>query len=469
MKHKNNLLIVAIFVIISASFCGSKIVKAVGDYTDKEMTLTEMTNMEGKVYSDHYIDNILEINNTLTDNRHGDQAYKFTLKEDGFVSLHLSSNGMQKVTTRNGKTTSTDATITATIYRDKGYKYPVAPPIKATGRVPGESPNRIALDMGTYYVGIHSTEYYSDNNTAINQVFGKAELIVYYQPVSNNEVFRPSSQGKENELKMETEFKGFLTATNPKDYYKFKLNDKALVKFNCMYGSTNPMKFTLYSSEREELLSKLINGKDVWYNVEKFLEPGTYYCTLETTTTNTIDGGVTRLLFNQTIYPLVLKQKNSTTNSYVTVDTIDNPAEIRFVLGKLTNSELTSPKWTKGKVITDTRQFGVNKVGDYTVRVTDEYGNMFMQSIRVTSCDNKAPKKPTVKSYKAGDFTIKGTAEKNALVTVTVNGRAFTCNANSKGNYSCSLPFVLRTNDKIEVTAQDISGNVSSKAEVAVK
>jgi hypothetical protein len=107
--------------------------------------------------------------------------------------------------------------------------------------------------------------------------------------------------------------------------------------------------------------------------------------------------------------------------------------------------------------------------GYYTVRVTDEYGNMFMQSIRVNNCDKKAPEKPVIKSYVAETFVVSGTAEKNSLITVYVNGRPLTCTASSKGNYKLTLKTKLLKEDIIEVTAQDISGNISEKAEVIVK
>jgi len=235
-----------------------------------------------------------------------------------------------------------------------------------------------------------------------------------------------------------------------------------------MYGSTKTAKFVLYSAEREELLTKIVAGNSIWYNVEKYLEPGIYYCSLETITP--YDGGQTNLLITQTVYPLKLTQKNEKVNSYITVTTIDAPKEIRYVKGKLTNSELISNKWNSGKVITDVLQFGVNMTGYYTVRVTDEYGNMFMQSINVATCDKKVPNKPIIKTYKAGTFVVSGTAEKSTTVTVTVNGRAYTCTASSKkGYYKCTLPYLLVKDNSIEVNVQDMSGNVSEKAIVSVK
>jgi plasmid maintenance system killer protein len=360
--------------------------------------------------------------------------------------------------------------VTATVYRDQKMLYGVVPTISSQGAKIGESAKGIALDMGTYYIAIKTDPYSlvsSADATTTTFVRGKSEFIIYYQRVDSDELFRPSSVNKENPLTFETVFKSLLTVPNPKDYYQFELTDKALIKINFMYASTKNAKFTLYGPDREELLTKTFTGNNVWYNIEKYLEPGVYYCSLETLTAN--DGGQASILINQTVYPLILSQENQTTNSYITVSTIDQPIEIRWVKGKLTNSELNSSKWKSGKVITDTKVFGINMTGYYTVRVTDEYGNMFMQSIRVTNCDKKAPAKPVIKTYTAGTLDVSGTAEKNSLVTVYVNGKAFTCTASSKGNFKLTLKAKLMKEDIIEVSAQDISGNISERAEVIVK
>ena len=294
-------------------------------------------------------------------------------------------------------------------------------------------------------------------------------FVIYYQELINNEIYRPSKVGTENQISVDTEFAGLLTTTNPKDYYKIELTDKALVKLNVMYGSKNSAKFVLYSTEREELVTKTILGNSVWYNVEKYLEPGTYYCSLETLTP--YDGGETNILITQTVYPLKLTKVNDTVNSYIKIETIDDPKEIRYVSGKLTNSELTSTKWNNAKIVTEGLKFGVNKIGYYTVRVTDQYGNMFMQSIKVTSCDKKAPNKPTIKSYIAGSYVVSGIAEKKATVTVTLNGvQIYTCIASSsKGNYKCTLPSILVKGIKVEVYVTDGAGNISEKVRVIVK
>jgi len=449
----------------------SSTVKAAGDYTNPELILTTVEDIE--VFYDDYKVNDVLIDTNLTKNQDGRHIYKITLKQDGYVSLLLSAYGVKKTVEKWAPTysvTSSDARLTATVYRDSMLFYPVGQTVVATGDINGVSIDKIALDQGTYYIAIVADKYVGATNgsPSVTYVKGTAKLIVYYQQVLNNEIYRPSNVGKENLVSIDREFISLLTVTNPKDYYIFEITDKALVKVNMMYGSTKTAKFVLYSAEREELLTKIVAGNSIWYNVEKYLEPGIYYCSLETITP--YDGGQTNLLITQTVYPLKLTQKNEKVNSYITVTTIDAPKEIRYVKGKLTNSELISNKWNSGKVITDVLQFGVNMTGYYTVRVTDEYGNMFMQSINVATCDKKVPNKPIIKTYKAGTFVVSGTAEKSTTVTVTVNGRAYTCTASSKkGYYKCTLPYLLVKDNSIEVNVQDMSGNVSEKAIVSVK
>lgn len=471
MKRTICMLVFAALLIAFGIGGNSTKVSAGGDFTKTELNKTIVEDIT--VATNDYIINKLDINTTWPDNKDGYQIYKFSIEDDGYVKLLLACRNVDKITERYGKTTShskTDSSMSATIYRDAGLLYPIGTTISAKADTKGEFLQPIALDKGTYYIAIKTDKYSaseSNGTTTTTYVLGKAELIVYYQKVVDYETYRPSIAGKENDLKMEAEFLGFLTATNPKDYYKFDITDKAMVKFNFMYNSKNKAKFTLYSTDREVLLTQTVDGGNVWYNVEKYLEPGSYYCSLETTTVN--DGGETRLLLNQTVYALNLTKVNETVNTYVTVETIDDPVDVRYVLGKLTNSELKSAKWNKGKVITDSLQFGVNKTGYYTVRVTDQYGNMFMQSIKIEECDKKPPKKPTIKTYKADTFVVSGTAESNSFVTVWVNGKAYTCTANSKGAFNCTLPTKLVKGSFIEVSAQDISGNISEKAEAEVK
>ncbi len=474
MKKLGGIFLFAVLIWAAGATGDPKTAHAAIDRTDTVVTLTEVTDID--VYSNYNVNEVSIDTMSSTNGSDGTVIYKFNLPEDGFIKLGINAIDLKKTILKLGSTNSTEtvpASLTATVYRDPKLMYAVVPTltwkISPSGSTITES-SKIALDVGTYYV-VFKTDPYSvvssSKQTTTTYVKGKAGFILYYQRVESDEMYRPSSVGLENKVGFDTVYKSFLTVPNPKDYYSFVLEDKALVKINFMYASTKSFKFTLYGVDREELVTKVFTGNNVWYNIEKYLEPGKYYCSLETTVLN--DGGKASLQINQTVYPLILSQKNQKTNSYIAVSTIDQPVEIRWVKGKLTNSELNSSKWKSGKIITDSKMFGVNMTGDYTVRVTDEYGNMFMQSIRVTNCDTKAPSKPIIKTYAADTLVVTGTAEKNSLVTVSVNGVLNTCTASSKGNFNCTLKRKLMKGDIIEVSAQDISGNISTKAEVIVK
>lgn len=458
---KKKLIIFCIILFLSGGIAGSGIkIKAAGDYTNVNLNITMVDDID--VYNDYNLNNI-PIDNTLTNNQDGGQIYKVTLDQDGFIKMLISARKVRKTV----KGIISDASVAVMVYRDDKCLYPVTPKISSTGLIKGETAQKIALDKGTYYIGFLTDKCISGDGKMITTVQGNAEFILYYQKVNSSETYRPSNVGKENQLTFDNEFVGILTTTNPKDYYKFELTEKALIKLNLLYGSSKNAKFILYSKEREALVTKSFAGNSVWYNFEKYLDPGIYYCSLEIVTAN--DGGQYNLLLTKTDYPLKLTQKNETVNSYVDVSTIDDPKEIRSVKGNLTNSELTSSKWLAGKIITKELRFGVNETGFYTVRVTDEYGNMFMQSIKVTACDKIAPGKPTITRYKAGTLIISGKAEKNSTVTITINGRVYTCTSSSKGNYKYDMIGALRSRDKIEVYATDISGNNSTKAIAIVK
>ena len=49
-----------------------------------------------------------------------------------------------------------------------------------------------------------------------------AVFVIYYQETIDNEIYRPSKVGTENQISVDTEFAGLLTTTNPKDYYKIE-------------------------------------------------------------------------------------------------------------------------------------------------------------------------------------------------------------------------------------------------------
>lgn len=447
---------------------GRDVTIASAQTTIEELKITKVSDIE--------VSNEYELNTITIDNgvypHYETKNYKFTLEQDGFVKILLTADKLSKITYSTSKQTVQEPVLTATVYRDDKMLYDVIPTIIAKGSinsikasVHGETKEKVALDKGTYYVSIKTDKPQGINTTTY--VKGQTDFILYYQPIISDEFHRPSSVGNENPITFDKVFQGLLTVANPRDYYSFEIKERSLVNINYMYESSKNAKFVLYGKNREAQLTKKFNGNSVMYQEELLLDAGKYYISLETLITG--DGGRTKVEISNIPYPLKLKQVNKSKNSYIRVDTIDAPKEVRYLRGKLSQQDINNSKWRTAALITDELQFGINKTGNYSVRVVDDKGNMIIESIRVTACDDKAPAKPKIKGYRAGNYEVTGTAEKNTVVTVLYNNRLYTCDADSKGNYSCILNARLNIGAKVEVYATDISGNVSKSAVVAVK
>lgn len=455
-------------IIIGTALGGSEKAEA-SNSTYDELKLTKVNDIE--VYNYYYEINNIEVNNAQYP--HFDKkVYKFTMDEDGFVKLIITANNLTKTVTKfsssGGKSSSQIPNISATVYRDEKLIFPVIPTITASGSLNGETKEKVALDKGTYYVELRTDSYQPiSSSTSYTHVKGQSELILYYQPVYSDEFYRPSSVGMENPIKADETFLGLLTVANPKDYYSFEIKERSLVKVKYMYESQKKAKFVLYGEDRGVLLTKQFNGNNQWNLDELLLDKGMYYCSLETLTAG--DGGRTNIEISSIPYNLDLSQKGTTKNSYITVETIEVPKEVRYLKGKLTGEDINNTKWRTAQDITEELKFGVNRTGNYSVRVVDDKGNMFIESINVKKCDNTAPAKPKIKGYVAGEYEVTGTAEKESIVTVLYNNKEYKSVTSSNGDYACVINARLTKGSKVEVYAEDISGNVSKSAVITVK
>lgn len=469
-------MLLSLLALVGVFFGGydSQMTSAQTNTSYTELKLTYVSDIE---VHNEYVINSLNIDNIQYSNNNEALIYKFTLPEDGFVDLLLTADKLTKikttVTSSASKIDVQEPILTATVYRDDKLLYSVIPTITAKGSVNsitkpsvnGETKEKVALDKGTYYVAIMTDQYQQGTSTV--HVRGQSDFILYYQSVESHEYFRPSSVGQENPVELDEANLGVLTVANPRDYYTFKLDDRSLVSIKYMYESAKKAKFVLYGADREVLLSKQFTGNNIMNQEELLLEKGQYYISLETLTVG--DSGRTSLTISPTPYLTKLKQKNRTQNSYIEVETIEAPKEVRYLKGKLSQKDINNTKWRSASLITDQLQFGVNSTGYYSVRVVDDYGNMIIDNINVKTCDSKAPAKPKISKYVAGGYEVTGTAEKNSIVTVLYNNRTYITDADGKGNYSVVLDTALKTGAKVEAYASDISGNVGKSAVVAVK
>lgn len=468
MKKFCKPLFVAIMVMIGIILGGREAVRA-SLLTDSDaIRITKVNDIE--VYNSYEINSIYLDNGVYPYN--DTKVFKFTLEQDGFVKILLSADKMQKNTYSSSKNTAQEPVVTATVYRDDKMLYSVIPTITAKGSIDptkhsthGETKTKIALDKGTYYVAIKTDKYQGTNSHTHSR--GQTDLILYYQPVTSDEEYRPSSVGRENKMTFNESYRGLLTVANPRDYYSFDLKERSLVNIKYMYESVNKFKFVLYGKDRDVRITKQLNGNNVMNTEVLLLEPGKYYISVETLTAG--DGGRTRIEVNTTPYPLVLKQVNKNKNSYISVETIEVPKEVRYLKGKLTQDDINNSKWKTAELITDQLKFGVKETGNYSVRVVDDKGNMFINSIKVSACDTTAPEKPKITGYVAGGYEVTGTAEASTIVTVVYSNKRYTCTADAKGNFSAILDAKLNVGAKVEAFATDISGNVGAGSVVVVK
>ena len=373
---------------------------------------------------------------------------KLDIPEDGFVKIRTKANNFHSVGSNN---VISQAPIITRLYRDTHFIDHIGTDVTAQG-VNVSDTQPLALDKGTYYIGLVTPRDSNLNDT--KHYVGDAEVAVFYQKCPSQEMFQPSTPISRNVIQFDQEFSGFMSDANPIDYYEFQLNNKALVKFSYRTNTNGSTTFKLFNDDDETLLTQTYSGGFVWYNIEKYLEPGTYYCSFASSSR-----GQTGFKLTKTDYNLTLKYSLP----YVKISTIDDVKEIRFVRGKLTNSELTSSKWYQGTVLdSSSRKFGVNKVGYYTVRVTDTYNNMFMKSIYVKKVDNKKPAKVKVTSCKAKNGYIKGKAEKNSTVYAYLNGYSgylYSAKVNSKGVFKLTFNSYSQPGSRISIYAVDAAGN----------
>ncbi|MCP1450442.1 Ig-like domain-containing protein [Priestia megaterium] len=89
-------------------------------------------------------------------------------------------------------------------------------------------------------------------------------------------------------------------------------------------------------------------------------------------------------------------------------------------------------------------------------------------SILVGAADRIAPPTPQVNEVSDADQAVTGTAEKNALVEVKINGKLYKTSAKSDGTYSVTID-KQKAGTVLSVTARDSSNNTSTPTSVTVQ
>lgn len=102
--------------------------------------------------------------------------------------------------------------------------------------------------------------------------------------------------------------------------------------------------------------------------------------------------------------------------------------------------------------------------GSYTLKVTDEAGNVTLLTFTI---DKVAPSKPTISTLTNKSTKVTGKAEKGSTVSIIYNGRTYTTKASTAGTYSYSLK-TTKAGATVTVRAKDAAGNLSTTASFKV-
>jgi hypothetical protein len=96
-----------------------------------------------------------------------------------------------------------------------------------------------------------------------------------------------------------------------------------------------------------------------------------------------------------------------------------------------------------------------------SISVTAKDSAWNVSAVRTTTVVRAAPNMPTVNTVNNKATAVTGKTEANAIVTVTIGGKAYSAKADGYGNYKVTIP-VQNTGTSISVTAKDSAGNVSA-------
>lgn len=303
------------------------------------------------------------------------------------------------------------------------------------------------LEQGAYFINIMWNKWNYQVNTAL-----------LYEAASTTEDIAISSFDSCNLLTLDSTKMGFLTTTNPNDYYTFSLSktaniileysfDQAIDNFGGAVGSC-----TLYDQNQKYLTSGEYKQTDHGTMTLAYkLKPGTYYIKMS----NLL--GSTTLSVNTMYYDIELIPEQ-------TADWTDEPLDIDIetsidyteilVLNKDVEESVinNSTVWTstnEAGIPVDGETFTVKKNGTYSVRITDKYGNHAMKKIKVSNLDITKPKVTGIKDQAAYTeaVSVAITDTQSGLKTekLTLNGKMIS----SSFTVSKQGKYILRAYDNI--------------------
>lgn len=139
-------------------------------------------------------------------------------------------------------------------------------------------------------------------------------------------------------------------------------------------------------------------------------------------------------------------------------------SSIKYMSGKF---GVNSKAWLYSSDLQD-NSFSCPENGVYSILATDTLGNKSIYYVRITNINKNMISTPEVNTFSNRMLKVTGTAEVGATVYVELeNGKKYSCTANTKGGFSCSVP-AQKSGSTVYVYA--VKGSkTSARAEIIVK
>ncbi len=302
------------------------------------------------------------------------------------------------------------------------------------------------LESGTYYINYVWTYGTTDVGVAL-----------LFEDAATEESLKTSSLPNSNPIELEDTTKGFLSNLTPNDFYSFVVKEKANVTVEYSFDAANNESnatgmCTLYDSKKIHLLDGTYESTDRGQKtIVHLLEPGQYFVRLngmygETALT------ITPMYYDIQLVPEEIKGWTDEPYKVEIVTEIDY-SEV-LVVKKDVDERVISDKdiWSDKnelKVKVDGLTFEVDDSGVYSIRITDQFGNMAMEKIEIKNIDVTKPEIKGVKNNKAYKkaVTIKFTDEQSGIDSskTTLNGKSVKSGTTVKAEGE----YVLKIYDKM--------------------
>lgn len=218
----------------------------------------------------------------------------------------------------------------------------------------------------------------------------------------------------------------------------------------------NETKLSFIIDRTSPVISGLVDGKQSYREVTPLFSEGTALLNGKTFASGT-------KLVQEGKYVLkVTDQIGNVTTREFTIDRT-TPIVTGVKSKQLTNKSVTVT-FNEGSATINGKNIASGQTvvtsGSYTLRVTDEAGNVTLLTFTI---DKVAPSKPSISTLTNKSTNVTGKAENGTTVSISYDGRTYTTKASTAGTYSYSLK-TTKAGATVTVRAKDAAGNLSTAA-----